>query len=161
MHPEQPTPIWPSSPQAELELWLSGLLPAADSANPALPTRLLRCVRHRGDWLAIVLAPNALRLYLLPGGGTLWGDIPDGQTRYLTLGGHDWKFVALTIESIGACQYCELLPTTESLRNVDEALLIADDALGLIGATALPVPAASPQSVDRRSFLGLFAGRRS
>ncbi len=97
--------------------WLLDCLKVEDCSgvNPALPREVTACLRHRGDWLAVMVAPEFVRLLLLPGGGELWGDIPLGQTRFLTLGAMDWRLQAATAERLGDFQFCNLVDSPMSI----------------------------------------------
>lgn len=144
--------------------WLLDCLQAENDGvvNPALPREVLACLRHRGDWLAVVVAPELVRLLLLPGGGELWGDIPAGQTRFLTLGAMDWRFQAATAERLGDFQFCNLVDSPLSVADGATARRIAIDALATLGVE-LPVAtvneAPAPRPVSRRGFLRLLGGR--
>ncbi len=149
-----------------LEARLSVMAEESAPANPALHPTVSACLRFRGDWFATLIVPGSLRLFLLPGGGELWGDIPLGQQRYLTLGGHDWRFIAACDEFLGDYQWCDLLGGAGLPRTMDEAQAVARDALGVLGliapATAVAETAAHRGSATggRRGFLRALAGRR-
>jgi hypothetical protein len=152
--------------RAALEARLPGLAQESGEGNPALHPMVDACLRFRGDWFAALIAPRWLRLFLLPGGGELWGDIPQGQQRYLTLGGHDWRFVAARDELLGDFQWCDLLGGAGLPRTMDEAQVVVRDALLALGLVAPPGPVASTAANGggvpggRRGFLRALAGRR-
>ena len=152
--------------RAALEARLPAIAEEAGAGNPALHPMVFACLRFRGDWFAVLIVPGALRLLLMPGGGEMWGDIPSGQQRYLTLGGHDWRFSAARDEFVGDYQWCDLLGGAGLPRTMDEALAVARDALQVLGlvapATVVAETAAHPGSATggRRGFLRALAGRR-
>ena len=155
------TPVWPSDPADQLRLQLHSLADPMRPANPALQHELFTCQRWQGDWLALLIAPEVVRWLLLPGGGELWGDIPLGQRRYLTLAGHDWAFHAAEHPVIGGYQYCDLLPSTMALHSMADARLLALDALTTLGLPLAPSPPPeAPRTVSRRGFLRALGGRR-
>ena len=151
--------------RAALEARLPDFAEESVAGNPVLHPMVAACLRFRGDWFATLIVPGSLRLYLLPGGGELWGDIPLGQQRYLTLGGHDWRFIAARDEQLGDFQGCDLLGGAGLPRTMEEALGVVRDALRTLGLAA---PAAAAEAVahgsgpagGRRGFLRALAGRR-
>jgi hypothetical protein len=130
-------------------------------ANPVLKAEVCWCVRERGDWLAAVIAPRFVRIFLLPGGGSLWGDIPLGQQRYLALGSMDWRFVAACDAVLGDYQYVDLVSQTVEVASMAAARHLSGDAHRALG---LEVQFASPvepvKAVSRRGFLRTLSGRR-
>jgi len=152
---------WQSDPTSVLALrcaFTADTLPA----NPALSAEVCWCLRERGDWLAAVIAPGFVRIFLLPGGGELWGDIPLGQQRYLALGNMDWRFVAAHDPALGDYQYVDLVQSISAVPGMAAARLLAGDArvaLGLVSQTA-KVDAEPPKPVTRRGFLRALSGRR-
>lgn len=130
--------------------------------NPALTGEVCWCVKERGDWLAGVIAPGFVRIFLLPGGGELWGDIPLGQQRYLALGNMDWRFVAAHDPELGDYQCVELVqPISQVLGMAAARLLVGDARLALgLGAHVAVVGDEPRQPVSRRGFLRALSGRR-
>lgn len=131
-------------------------------ASPALAVEVVWCVRERGDWLAAAVSPGFIRIFLIPGGGELWGHIPLGQQRYLSLGNMDWCFRAGHDPVLGDCQYVDLVDIVDGVAGMVEARHLANDALralGLVGATA-PSPEREVPPVSRRGFLRALTGRR-
>jgi [NiFe] hydrogenase assembly HybE family chaperone len=130
--------------------------------NPALSAEVCWCARERGDWLAAVIAPSFVRIFLLPGGGELWGDIPLGQQRYLALGSMDWRFAAAHDPVLGDYQFVDLVLPVSKVLGMAAARLLAGDArlaLGLLAA--MPKTSEEPSKpVSRRGFLRAFTGRR-
>ena len=132
-------------------------------ANPALSVEVCWCVRERGDWLAAAIAPGFVRVFLLPGGGDLWGGIPLGQQRYLALGSMDWRFVAGHDPMLGDFQFVDLVQPVSSVLSMAAARLLVSDACLTMGFQP-PAPSApeAPEKppVSRRGFLRAFTGRR-
>jgi [NiFe] hydrogenase assembly HybE family chaperone len=131
-------------------------------ANPALSLEVCWSVRASGDWLAAVVSPAFIRIFLLPGGGQLWGDIPLGQQRYLALGNMDWRFLAAHDPVLGNYQYVDLVESVAGVGGMSAARHLARDArvaLGLVIPGA-PVSEEAPVPVSRRGFLRVLTGRR-
>lgn len=153
-----PWQLDPANVLAERCAALSAGLPV----NPALSAEVCWSLRERGDWLAAVVAPGFVRIFLLPGGGELWGDIPLGQQRYLALGSMDWRFVAAHDPALGDFQYVDLVQPINEVLGMAAARLLAGDArlaLGL-GAHIPPVNDEPPKPVSRRGFFRALSGRR-
>jgi [NiFe] hydrogenase assembly HybE family chaperone len=130
--------------------------------NPALAAEVCWCLQERGDWLAGVIAPGFVRIFLLPGGGELWGDIPLGQQRYLALGSMDWRFVAGHDPVLGDYQAVDLVKPISAVLGMAAARLLASDArlaLG-IGTQVVRVNDEPPKPVSRRGFMRALGGRR-
>jgi [NiFe] hydrogenase assembly HybE family chaperone len=135
--------------------------------NPALQVEAIGFVRHAGDWLGVVVTPWFLNLFLINGGGSLWGDIPAGQRRYVALPCGALQFIADDDPVIGLYQYCPLIAPVTAIASMDEARQAAQDALGaaLTAPTELvaPAPEGKMDSVAepaRRGFLRRLAGQR-
>lgn len=134
-------------------------------AEPERPVgEVVQWAALQGDWLVAVAAADRARLVLLPGGGSLWGDIPVGQKRYVTLAEQAWFFVAAEDEVLGAYQVCQLAEAADGVDSLAVARAVCLDALSLLGLVAVPAKAASadeaPQPVSRRGFLRALTGRR-
>lgn len=131
-------------------------------ANPALSAEVCWCVRERGDWLAAAVTPSFVRVFLLPGGGELWGDIPLGQQRYLSLGSMDWRFAAAHDPILGNYQFVDLVSPISKVLGMAAARILAGDARAALGLPALaPATSEEPSKpVSRRGFLRAFTGRR-
>ena len=67
---------------------------APDLCNPALAVDIAGFRRYRGDWIGAVVTPWFLRLFLLPGGGELWRDVPPGERLLLEFPARQLEFVA-------------------------------------------------------------------
>lgn len=154
------------NPQVLLETYFRehfSMLPLAAEANSALQVEAVGFTRFSGDWLGVIVTPDFLRLYLLPGGGTLWGEIPCGQARYLALGGETMRFVADELPGIGACQFTSLLEPSAALADQRAARQLAERVMQGFGWLPPATPAAeeaTPPGVSRRGFLRRLAGRR-
>ena len=134
--------------------------------NPALSVEALGFVRHDGDWLGVVVTPWFLNLFLLSGGGRLWGDIPAGERRYLELACGALQFIADDDPVIGPYQYCPLIAPVTAVADMATARQAALDALKAVFAVPPPseplaAPAkGKPEEHPRRGFLRRLAGRR-
>lgn len=125
--------------------------------NPALHVAATPFLRLEGDWLGAVVTPWCLQLMLLPGGGTLWADIPAGERRGVALPAGALDFIADAGEdALPAFQYCPLIAPVTDIPDMAAACQAAHDALAAV-LTAPPAPApeaAAPQvSNARRAFL--------
>ncbi len=113
-----------------------------------------------GDWLAAVAHADCAYLVMLPAGGQLWGEIPLGQKRFVTLREQSWAFVAEQDESLGSYQRCHLAEAADGISDIGVAHEVCRDALALLGYQPKP-PAEEPKkAVTRRGFLGALVGRR-
>jgi hypothetical protein len=136
------------------------------SANTSLTDEICWCVRAWGDWVAAVITPAFIRVFLLPGGGELWGDIPPGHPRYVTLGRSDWKFFAGNDEVLGRYQYVDLAQPISEVMGMDVAYLLVNSARSAMGLEAEPevvtevVTEEPPKPLSRRGFLRALSGRR-
>ena len=144
------------------QLWEASTPPASE-INPRLQVEVSAFARCQGDWLGTVIAPWAIHLILINGGGSLWGDIPAGQRRYVDLPGGTLAFVADGDPEIAAWQYASLLDSIGEAADMAAARLIAADGMRL--ALSLPevagAQAAAPKApVSRRGFLRRLAGKR-
>jgi len=140
--------------------------------NAALSCRALGFARYRGDWLGVVITPWFVDLYLLPGGGELWGDIPSGQRRYVELPRGTVPFTAANNPQIGPYQYSPLISPVGVLPDMAAAMKLANDVLsGIFGELAQPLPVSptpqgasdqvgNPGLTSRRGFLRRLAGKR-
>lgn len=133
--------------------------------NPALQVEAVGFVRYAGDWVGVVVTPWFLNLFLLCGGGRLWGDIPAGQRRYVELPCGALQFIADDDPLIGPYQYCPLIAPVSGIADMVTARQAALDALRAAFAVppAQPAPAAAetPPTNPRRGFLRRLAGRRN
>jgi len=136
--------------------------------NHALTVEVHGFIRYRDDWLGVVITPWFLNLFLLSGGGELWGDIPAGQRRYLNLPCGTLQFIADDDPALGPYQYCPLIAPVSGLSDMGAARQIAVDALKAVFSPPpepSPAPAAASGEetakapVSRRGFLLRLTGR--
>lgn len=133
--------------------------------NPALSVEAIGFVRYEGDWLGVVVTPWFLNLYLLSGGGRLWGDIPAGQRRYLELPCGVLQFIADDDPEIGPYQYCPLIAPVSAVADMSTARQAALDALRSVFAVVPVVEPGATQKIEpeanpRRGFFRRLAGRK-
>ena len=140
------------------------LLAALQRAEPGRAAgEVVHAAPLQGDWLIAVAHPDRARLVLLPGGGSLWGDIPVGQKRYVSLAEQAWFFVAYEDAELGPWQVCQLAEAADGVSGLGVARTVCLDALQLLGIAPpapVPPPAEPPQPVSRRGFLRALTGRR-
>ena len=140
------------------------LLTAVQRAQPARPRgEVVQWAALQGDWLVGLAFSDRACLALLPAGGTLWGEIPVGQKRYVTLAEQAWFFVAAEDAELGPYQSCQLAEAADGVSGRDVAEMVCLDALKLLGI-APPAPPETPPPpvapVSRRGFLRALTGRR-
>lgn len=141
---------WPPTPGGELSV-----------ANAALQVEAIGFARCQGDWLGVVVSPWFIRLFLLNGGGRLWGDIPAGQRRYVELPGGVLQFTAADDSVIGPCQYSPLIDPVSTVPDMATARRMARDAMATYSGVAVAAQPVEPApAVSRRGFLRRLAGRR-
>lgn len=148
--------------------------------NPALEVAAVGFRQHEGDWLGVVVTPWFLNLFLISGGGRLWGDIPAGERRYLNLPCGTLQFLADDDPHLGPYQYCPLIAPVSGLVSMEQALTAARDALTALlspppqlPTRETPPPAPAPETLSaapvgetarearpsRRAFFRRLAGR--
>jgi len=162
-HQESPAALLAAHYRAQ---WEAGGQEMAE-INPALAVEAIAFTRYAGDWLGVVIAPWFVRLFLLPGGGSLWGEIPLGQSRYLSLPSETMRFMADEAPEIGCFQFSTLLETTSLLADMAAARQLAERVMQPFGyQPAVPVmpvsaepPAPAPAAVSRRGFFRRLAGK--
>jgi len=180
-----PPPILPATPRGEdpsaflaahyERLWATRMhdLPFM---NPALTVEVAGFRRCSGDWVGVVVTPWFLNLFLIDGGGSLWGDIPASERRYVGLPCGTLQFIADVDPDIGPYQYSPLIAPVSSLPDMATARRVAAEALAAVfvlpadtvaaAATMEKAPPAAvdrsqvPETVSRRVFLRKLAGRR-
>lgn len=138
--------------------------------NPVLSVAAVGFRQHEGDWLGVMITPWFLNLFLISGGGSLWGDIPAGERRYLELPCGTLQFIADDDPDLGPYQYCPLIAPVSVLPDMASALAAARDALAAVfapppapePAAEAPAPAAVPSEPTpaRRAFFRRLAGKR-
>jgi [NiFe] hydrogenase assembly HybE family chaperone len=136
--------------------------------NGALGVEAIGFQRRDGDWLGVVITPWFLNLLLVSGGGQLWGDIPAGERRYLSLPCGTMQFIADDDPDIGPYQYCPLIAPVDQLPDMATARVVAEDAIRTVFASPQPAPeavappvAAENEPVSRRGFFRRLAGKRN
>lgn len=140
--------------------------------NPALRVEALGFRQVDGDWVGVVITPWFINLFLLPGGGTLWQDLPSGEQRGVEFPAGRLDFIADNNPDpeapLGAYQYCPLIHPVQHLADqatAREAAVAVLDALFAPPTTAEappdnpdPARAAEP-APSRRAFLRGLAGK--
>ena len=108
-----PPPIQPAVPRADdptdflaahyEHIWQTRMcdLPFV---NAELAVEVIGFTRQQGDWLGVVVTPWFINLFLVAGGGDLWGDIPAGERRYINLPCGALQFPADNDPDIGPYQ---------------------------------------------------------
>lgn len=140
--------------------------------NPALRVEAVGFRRIDGDWVGVVVSPWFLNLFLLPGGGRLWQDLPSGEQRRVEFPVGGLEFIADNNPDPGApipaVQYCPLMHPVTHLPDAATARQAALDALDALQrlppaaegegqeSAALPKGEARPA---RRTFLRGIVGR--
>lgn len=141
---------------------------APDLCNPALAVDIAGFRRYRGDWIGAVVSPWFLRLFVLPGGGELWRDLPPGERLLLEFPAGQLEFVAEATPGaeVPTCLYCPLLESVAPIASQDAALELAMNAFTTLFSPPAPAePAltderpAPPPVTDRRGFFRRLAGR--
>lgn len=142
------------------------------AVNPSLTCRAVGFARYQGDWLGVLITPWFMDLFLLPGGGTLWGDIPAGQRRYVEMPQGTLLFTAAADPKFGAYQYSQLVAPVSAVPDMATALSLAQGVMyDITGELSLPASvsskpeepqaaAAGPEINSRRSFFRRLAGKR-
>lgn len=152
--------------------------------NPALSVEAIGFQRQDGDWLGVVITPWFINLFLLPGGGALWHDLPTGEHTAVGLPVGELEFIGDNPgaeAAVSAYQYCPLLSPVQQVETQDAARAIALDALAAVltpkvdppaesgraaivdgpgAAAADAAPQAGVESPARRGFLRAFGGQR-
>jgi [NiFe] hydrogenase assembly HybE family chaperone len=136
--------------------------------NPALSVETIGFVQLQGDWVGVVVTPWFINLFLVFGGGELWGDIPAGERRYLNLPCGTLQFIADDDPDIGPYQYCPLIAPVSNVPDMATARQTGRDAMAAVMVPPAPPvveeapPPAEPEKrdVSRRGFLRALSGRR-
>lgn len=136
--------------------------------NRALGVEAIGFQRLDGDWLGVVITPWFLNLLLVSGGGQLWGDIPAGERRYLSLPCGTMQFIADDDPDIGPYQYCPLIAPVDQLPDMATARVVAADAIRTVFASPQSASenvaqpdVAEKEPVSRRGFFRRLAGKRN
>ena len=138
--------------------------------NPALAVEAVGFRRVDGDWVGVVITPWFVNVFLLPGGGQLWQDLPSGEQRGVIFPVGQLDFIAdnsLDPEApITAYQYCPLIHPVQHLADQVTAREAAEAALlALFTPPPEPETESTPESVPepapkRRAFLRGLVGKR-
>ncbi len=139
--------------------------------NPALTVKAVGFRQVEGDWLGVMVTPWFLNLFLLSGGGRLWGDIPAGERRYLNLPCGTLQFIADDDPELGPYQYCPLIAPVTDIPDMATAFQAAKDALAAVfvpppaaedeaAAKPEPLPVVADPTPSRRAFFRRLAGKR-
>lgn len=138
--------------------------------NPVLSVETVGFFQQQGDWIGVVITPWFINLFLVYGGGELWGDIPAGERRYLSLPCGTLQFIADDDPDIGPYQYCPLIAPVSDVADMATARQAALDAIAAVMVPP-PEPIAEAENteqpvlpekrdVSRRGFFKTLAGRR-
>jgi len=143
--------------------------------NPNLRVEAVGFRQVDGDWVGIVITPWFINVFLLPGGGSLWQDLPSGEQRGVVFPAGQIDFIADNNPNpeapVTAYQYCPLIHPVQHLADQATAREAADAALLALftpppASDPAPEPitandAASEQPVPRRrAFLRGLVGKR-
>lgn len=138
--------------------------------NPALSVKAVGFRQVQDDWLGVMITPWFLNLFLLSGGGRLWGDIPAGERRYVELPCGALQFIADDDPDLGPYQYCPLIAPVTSITDMASAFQAAKDALAAVfvppqppaveQAPETPIAQAKEAAPSRRAFFRRLAGKR-
>lgn len=104
--------------------------------NPALQVEAVGFRRYDGDWLGALITPWFINLFLVPGGGQLWQDLPSGEQRSIAFPVGTLDFVADNAPKEGvrlsAYQYCPLIHPVQHIADQATARDAANAALGAL-----------------------------
>ena len=122
--------------------------------NPALSVEAIGFRQVQGDWVGAVVTPWFLNLYLLPGGGALWEDLPSGEQRSVVFPVGSLDFIADNNPNpeapITAYQYCPLMHPVQNLPDQATARQAALDALAALMQPP-PAPEPAPESAEAKA----------
>lgn len=134
--------------------------------NPGLAIESTGFARCQGDWLGVLVTPWFLRLVMLPATGTLWGEIPPGQRRYVNLPGGTLAFTAAAGAEYFPAQYSNLVDRIEQVPDMASARRIAQDAwqtfvepVATTSAAEMEKAPAEATALSRRGFFRRLAGK--
>lgn len=142
--------------------------------NPVLRVEAVGFRQVDGDWVGIVITPWFINVFLLPGGGTLWQELPSGEQRRVVFPVGELDFIADNNPDpqapITAYQYCPLIHPVQHLADQTTAREAALAALQALFTAAPGTETAAPVTVEaaaeiqpapqRRAFLRGLVGRR-
>lgn len=167
----QPLPAAPNNDdptprlaQMYRRIWETGMRDMT-FVNTALSVEALGFCRWRGDWVGAVITPWFINLFVVPGGGELWSDLPAGDRCKLAFPLGELEFIADNDASaeVPAHQYCPLFAPPGQFESQESARAAALEALRVI-LTAPPAPetppAKPPDQPDssRRAFFKRIGG---
>jgi [NiFe] hydrogenase assembly HybE family chaperone len=171
--PPEPAQPFVGNPSALIEsfyrtVWLEQMsdLPFV---NPVLSVEAVGFRQVEGDWVGMVITPWFINLFLLPGGGSLWQDLPSGEQRGVVFPAGQLDFIADNNPDskgpISAYQYCPLIHPVQHLPDQATAREAAQAALVTLFTPPLaPEPEVSPVTAEpaprRRAFLRGLVGQR-
>ena len=123
--------------------------------NRALQVRATGFRRWQGDWVGVLVAPWAINLLVLPGGGA-FTPLAVGQSQQWAFPSGSYDFMGNREAGLGPYQFCSLFSPVSEFSTQAEAEAVAEAALGALLA---PPPEAKLAPVDRRAFLRSALGR--
>lgn len=123
--------------------------------NRALSVAVPAFERWQGDWVGVLVAPWAINLLILPGGGAFEA-LSVGMHQRWSFPSGDYDFLGSEEAGLGPYQSCSLFSPVSEFDTQDEAVAVARAALA--GLLAVP-PQARRTPVDRRAFLRSALGR--
>lgn len=135
--------------------------------NPSLSVEAVSFRRWQGDWVGAVVTPWFINLFVVPGGGALWSDLPAGDRCRIAFPLGELEFIADNDAEaeIPAHQYCPLFAPPSGFTSHEAALAAADEALTtLFSAPPVvetpPEPGRAPDQPDvaRRGFFKRLGG---
>ncbi len=142
--------------------------------NRELTVEVVGFQRWRGDWVGAAISPWFLNLFVLPGGGELWSDLPSGERCNIAFPVGELEFIADddVAAEIPAYQYCALITQVSQFASQEAARAVAAEALKMIfvappvapsvakqeAATSPPIPIAPQSPPSRRAFFRRVAG---
>ncbi|MFV0664042.1 [NiFe]-hydrogenase assembly chaperone HybE [Denitromonas sp.] len=123
--------------------------------NRALSVAVPAFERWQGDWVGVLIAPWAINLLILPGGG-VFEALSVGMRQRWSFPSGDYEFLGSEEVGLGPYQSCSLFSPVSEFDSQDEAVAVARAALaGLL----VPPPEACRVPLDRRAFLRTALGR--
>lgn len=135
--------------------------------NAALSVQAVNFRRWQGDWVGAVVTPWFINLFVVPGGGALWSDLPAGDRCKIAFPLGELEFIADNDADaeIPAHQYCPLFAPPSGFTSHQAALAAAEEALTTL-FTAPPAPEITPEPVSvadqpnvaRRGFFKRLGG---
>lgn len=164
--PPPPAAPLPDDPSARLEVFFEQVwrerMQDLPFVNPALRVEAVGFRTIAGDWLGAVVTPWFLNLFLLPGGGSMWRDLPAGEQGRFEFPAGGLDFIAdhdpAPEAPLAAYLYCPLMHPVQHLPDQATARQAALDALA---ALLTPPPEAAPAAPAAPAPDAPRAGRRA